>query len=103
MFLGGIGLVGRGDDTPLIYSTELAALFVDAGDAVAVAEADIDEPTTLGDLNFALADSNRVARRRFKKVLPGVINVRTDGKQIFSASRIPQGYLWESYLFQRQG
>jgi len=72
-------------------------LFVDAGDAEAVAAANIDEPTTLGDLDFALADSNTIARRRFKKVLPGIINVRTDGEEIYVYRRIQQYYQWEAY------
>lgn len=93
-FLGGIGRAGRGDE-PLVFSTEIAATFVDAGDDEAAAAA--DEPTTLGDLDFAKAASNTAARRRFKKVLPGIINVRTDGSRIFAARRVNAGYQWESY------
>lgn len=96
VFLGAIGLAGRGDE-PLLFSTALAALFTDAGDAAAVAAANIDEPTTLGDLNFALAASNTVARRRFKKILPGIINVRSNGEEMFAFRRVQQGYQWESY------
>ena len=102
VFLGGIGLAGRGDE-PLVFSTALAALFTDAGDAEAVADAaantgaDIEESTTLGDLDFSLAQSNKVARRRFKKILPGIINVRTDGEEMYAFRRVQQGYQWESY------
>ena len=96
VFLGAIGLAGRGDE-PLVFSTALAALFMDAGDAATVAAAGIDEPTTLGDLNFALAESNTVAHRRFKKVLPGIINVRTNGEQMYAFRRVQQGYQWVSY------
>lgn len=96
VFLGAIGLAGRGVE-PLVFSTALAALFTDAGDAAAVAAAGIDEPTTLGDLNFALAASNSVARQRFKKILPGIINVRTNGEEMYAFRRVQQGYQWESY------
>jgi competence protein ComEC len=96
VFLGAIGRAGRGS-APLVFSTALAALFTDAGDAAAVAGANIDEPTTLGDLDFAKAASNTVARRRFKKILPGIINVRTDGQEFYAYRRVQQGYQWESY------
>jgi hypothetical protein len=96
VFLGAIGLAGRGTE-PLVFSTAQAALFTDAGDAAAVAAAAIDELTTLGDLDFALAQSNTVARRRFKKVLPGIINVRTNGEEFYAFRRVQQGYQWESY------
>lgn len=96
VFLGTVGLAGRGP-APLVFSTALAALFTDAGDADAVAAAEIEEPTTLDDLNFELSESNTVARRRFKKILPGIINVRTDGSAIYAFRRVQQGYQWESY------
>ncbi len=93
-FLGAIGGAGRGAE-PLLFSTEIAALFVDSGDPAAVA--DTGTVTTLGDLDFAHAEANAEARRRFKKVLPGIINVRSDGDQIFAFRRVQQGYQWESY------
>ena len=96
MFLGGLGLAGRGE-APLVFSTALAATFLDTGDAAAIAAAAIEEPTTLGDLDFSQAASNVVARRRFKKILPGIINVRTDGEEMFAFRRVQQGYQWESY------
>lgn len=92
-FLGGVGLSGRGD-SPLIFSTEIAATFADAGDNTAVDE---NEPTTLGDLDFSTASSNKIARRRFKKVLSGIINVRTDGQEIYCARRVRASYQWELY------
>ena len=95
-FLGGIGLSGR-SKTPLLFSTEIAATFVDVGDAGAAAAAGIDEPITLGDLAFSTSAANTIARRRFKKALPGIINVRTDGKKIYAARRVKAGYQWESY------
>lgn len=94
IFLGSIGRSSR-VKKPLLFSTEIAATFVDAGDAEAVAEADLNEPTSLADLDFGEAFANRIARRRFKKTLPGIINVRTDGKRIYAARRVEGG--WESY------
>lgn len=92
-FLGGLGLAGR-SDSPLVFSTEIAATFADAGDSAAV---DNNEPTTLGDLDFSSASSNAIARRRFKKVLSGIINVRTDGNDIYCARRVRASYQWELY------
>ena len=95
-FLGAIGRAVRGKE-PLLFSTALSALFVDAGDAAHIAASNIDEPTTLGDLDFSVSNANTVARRRFKKLLPGIINVRTDGEDIYSYRRVQMGYQWESY------
>ena len=94
-FLGCIGKAGRGEE-PLIFSTELSALFVDAGDSDSVNHANV-ETTTLGDLDFTRSSSNTEARLRFKKVLPGIINVRTDGDKIYAYRRVQMGYQWESY------
>ncbi|MDC6403820.1 MULTISPECIES: ComEC/Rec2 family competence protein [Maribacter] len=95
VFLGGLGLAGRGK-MPLIFSTELSALFVDAGDVAAQIHSD-STVTTLGDLDFSDSLANTEARQRFKKVLPGIINVRTDGEKIFAFRRVQMGYQWESY------
>ncbi len=91
-FLGGLGLAGRGE-SPLVFSTEIAATFVDDSDAAV----DENEPTTLGDLDFSSAAANKEARRRFKKVLSGIINVRTDGQHMYSARRVRASYQWELY------
>ena len=95
LFLGGVGLAGR-SSKPLVFSTELAATFVDAGDDAAEPEDDV-QPTTLGDLDFSKSASNTIARRRFKKTLPGIINVRSSGDKIYAARRVAAGYPWESY------
>ena len=92
-FLGGVSLACRGK-SPLIFSTEIAATFSDAGDNAALAVA---EPTTLGDLDFSSSTANTTARRRFKKVLSGIINVRTDGEHIYTARRVIASYQWELY------
>ncbi|MEK6154071.1 MBL fold metallo-hydrolase [Flavobacteriaceae bacterium 3-367] len=95
VFLGGIGKAGRGKK-PLIFSTELSALFIDSGDPEAVDHSGV-AITTMGDLDFSQAASNKEARQRFKKILPGMINVRTDGEHIFAFRRVKMGYQWESY------
>jgi hypothetical protein len=93
-FLAAIGRASRGTD-PLVFSTELAALFVDAHDPDTTAASIADG---LGDLDFANDDNaSAEARRRFKKALPGIINVRTDGSVIYAFRRVQQGYGWESY------
>jgi competence protein ComEC len=97
-FLGGVGLAGRGA-TPLVFSTEIAATFVDAGDAAAVpapvagGDGDID----VADLDFATSEDNTLLRRRFKQTLPGIINVRTDGRVMYAARHVQAAYQWESY------
>jgi hypothetical protein len=93
-FLGAIGRASRTED-PLLFSTALAALFVDSGDPAAVA--DTGTTTTLGDLDFSQAAANTEARLRFKKLLPGIINVRTDGQKLYAFRRVQQSYGWESY------
>jgi len=93
-FLGAIGRASRGEE-PLLFSTEIAALFADLGDPDSVTDA--GSMTTLGDLDFSKSAANAEARLRFKKILPGIINVRTDGEQIFAFRRVQQGYQWESY------
>ena len=36
-------------------------------------------------------------RRRFKKRLNGIINVRTDGQHIYAARRVSANYQWVAY------
>jgi competence protein ComEC len=93
-FLGAIGRYSRSEE-PLLFSTEVAALFADIDDPNSVA--DEHTVTTLGDIDFSKSEGNIEARRRFKKVLPGIINVRTDGEYIYAFRRIQQAYQWESY------
>lgn len=93
-FLGAVGKNSRGEE-PLIFSTALAALFVDSGDPHA--HDDGDNTTTMDGLDFAKSSANSTARQRFKKVLPGIINVRTDGEKIYVYRRVQQHYQWESY------
>lgn len=88
-FLGSLGLASRSSE-PLIFSTELAATFVGDGDT-----ADPEEGPDIDDLDFTSPVDNATARKRFKLMLPGIINIRTDGKSIWAARRISGG--WESY------
>ena len=94
-FLSSIGRASRTDES-LLFSTALAALFVDDGDPAAVAAADSPE-TDISDFDFSQSAANVEARQRFKKVLPGIINVRTDGEKIYAFRRVKQHYQWESY------
>ncbi len=95
-FLGGIGLAGR-SKKPLVFSTEIAATFKDFGSDPGENQSNIDTKSTLGDLDFSTSSANAIARHRFKKILPGIINVRTDGKMIYAFRRVQAGYQWESY------
>jgi hypothetical protein len=94
-FLGSIGRHSSGPE-PLIFSTELAALFVDAQDPDALANSDAD--VDVHDLAFD--DDGAVPldpHQRFKKILPGIINVRSDGRHLYAYRRVQQGYQWEAY------
>lgn len=95
-FLAAIGRASRGS-SPLLFSTEIAALFVDAGDVDAVAAAAADDDRTLEDLDFADSTANEEARQIFKKRLPGIINVRSDGQALYAFRRVQASYDWESY------
>ncbi|WP_257212872.1 hypothetical protein [Maribacter sp. 4U21] len=39
-------------------------------------------------LDFSSSAANAEARQRFKKILPGIINVRTDGENIYAFRRV---------------
>jgi competence protein ComEC len=98
VFLGGLGLAGHGT-APLVFATEIAATFVDAGDDEAVPPSTPAGEIGFGDLDFAHSTiiANTEAHRRFKRILPGIINVRTDGHEIYAFRRVQTGYQWESY------
>ncbi len=89
-FLGTIGNVSR-SNKPLLFSTELVALFVVDKDA-AQEDADYDANPT----DFAATGQ---ARRRFKKRLNGMINIRTDGNDIYCARRVkPKNIQFVTYM-----
>ena len=93
-FLGGIGKAGRAGQH-LIFSTEIAATFTEAGEQdepVAEVPEDADP-----DLMFSTTLLNSQARKRFKKALSGIINVRSNGHELYAARRVTASYQWESY------
>jgi competence protein ComEC len=92
VFIGAIGQVSR-STMPLVFSTEIAATFVETGVKEERATKDMD----LKDLNLHAPDANSLARNLFKRRLHGMINVRTDGKNLYAARRVAAGYAWESY------
>lgn len=93
-FLGAIGKTGRADQH-LIFSTEIAATFTESSETeepVENASGDTDS-----GLMFSTASLNSEARKRFKKVLSGIINVRSNGRELYAARRVTANYQWESY------
>lgn len=87
-FLGTIGGVSR-STKPLVFSTELVAQFVvdkDAEQPDADDDVDPTDPHKLGQ-----------ARRRFKKRLNGLVNIRTDGNNIYCARRVSASYQFVTY------
>ena len=65
------------------FSTEIAANFVEIDNGLdSVSQPEIRQPTP---------------RELFKRRLHGMINVRTDGKQIYAARRVAAGYMSEYY------
>lgn len=93
-FLGALGRASRSSKA-LIFSTEIAATFVEAGQEE-VPVPGVPEDIS-ADLMFSTAHLNSQARARFKKKLSGIINVRSNGTEIFAARRVAAGYQWESY------
>lgn len=87
-FLGAVGKHSRSVE-PLIFSTELVAMFAVDTDAEAPDADDDADPTDAAMLGQA--------RRRFKKRLNGLINVRTDGRDIYCARRVAAGYQFVTY------
>jgi beta-lactamase superfamily II metal-dependent hydrolase len=84
-FLGTVGQRSRGEK-PLLFSTALSAVFGKAERSEFQEEVDLHGDSTLAD--------NDVKRDLFQKLLPGIINVRTDGHQIHAATRVLTGYWW---------
>ena len=90
-FIAAVGLASR-SSRPLVFSTEIAATFVADSETAAPADG-----TAIDGLDFSTAVGNEVARKRFKLLLPGIINVRTDGKALYAFRRVNAVYQWESY------
>ena len=83
--LGAVGQRSR-SDMPLLFSTALSAVFSKAERSSHQDAVDAHGDSTPAD--------NEVKRELFQKLLPGVINVRTDGHQIHAATRVQTGYWW---------
>jgi hypothetical protein len=90
VLLGAIGATSR-SHSPLLFSTEIAATFLEA------TTTDTPDSETLDTLDTAAPDVNDRARRLFKRRLHGMINVRSSGTQMYAARRVATGYWWESY------
>jgi hypothetical protein len=93
VFVGAVGRASRSSE-PLIFSTKIAATFVE--------EQEKETEPAEGEDRLELLDSTQpnadaIARRGFKKVLNGMINVRTDGNELYAARRVTASYKWESY------
>jgi hypothetical protein len=83
VFIGAIGKDSRSDE-PLVFSTEIAATFVEARGVEVTGGASTDP-------------WGAAARTLFKRHLHGMINVRTDGQSLYAARRVAAGYWWEAY------
>lgn len=91
-FVGAVGRYSRSDQ-PLVFSTEIAANFVEADQSAQ--DSTIAEASPPGEAT-AFAESAR-ERLLFKRRLHGMINVRTDGQQLYAARRVAASYWWEAY------
>ncbi len=93
-FLGALGRAGRSEQH-LLFSTEIAATFgIDRSNPIILPETAHD-----ADPSLRYSDSllNREARTRFIKKLSGIINVRSNGRELYAARRVTASYQWESY------
>ncbi len=84
-FLGAVGRYARSAE-PLVYSTALSAVFGKADQTDHQRSVD-----TRADSNPA---DNHAKRELFHKLLPGIINIRTDGTELHAATRVQTGYWW---------
>ncbi len=93
-FLGALGRAGRSEHH-LLFSTEIAATFgVDKKNPIVLPEPADDMDDSLRYSDSAL---NSEARQRFIKKLSGIINVRSNGTELYAARRVTASYQWESY------
>jgi beta-lactamase superfamily II metal-dependent hydrolase len=87
-FIGAVGKVSRSRE-PLIFSTELVAQFA--------VDSDAEAPDADDEVDPIHASMLGQARRRFKKRLNGIINIRTDGTDLYCARRVAAGYQFVTY------
>jgi competence protein ComEC len=91
VFVGGVGQASR-STSPLVFSTEIAATFVEVGEGT-----DTRGEASLDEVDASTPEGSAQARWLFKRRLHGMINIRTDGQKLFAARRVAAGYWWESY------
>jgi hypothetical protein len=84
-FLGAAGRYSRGRE-PLLFSTALSAVFGKAERQTHQRNVDAHGDSTDTD--------NEAKRELFRKLLPGIINIRTDGTELHAATRVQTGYCW---------
>ncbi|MEZ4299051.1 MAG: MBL fold metallo-hydrolase [Polyangiaceae bacterium] len=89
VFTGAIGRVSR-SQAPLVFSTEIGGRFVE------LSAAQPDTPPAGAPEGERASRYERPARL-FKRSLHGMINVRTDGRDLYAARRVAASYQWESY------
>jgi len=90
-FLGANGLTSRSNE-PLLFSTEIAATFAEAGQKV-------QKYIKLSDKRKKKLTQKdaKILKGLFIKKLNGLINVRTNGKHMFAARRYGGENQWEMY------
>lgn len=93
IFLGAVSRCSR-SETPLVFATEIAANFSEIGVSQPQGEDSRGEEDREGG-DARAADA--VSRRLFKRRLHGMINVRTDGTNLYAARRVAASYVWEAY------
>lgn len=93
-FIGATGQVSRSDE-PLIFSTELARTYESLAE---VDKATLQQILDMSQEEMGILDEGTFGKLRtlFKSRLPGMINVRTNGKQIYAMRRVATGYWWVS-------
>lgn len=88
-FLAAIGNVSRANS--LVFSTKIARNFREVGEKLQQIKLTPEEMRNLPD------SALEKFRRLFKRRLHGMINVRTDGNEIYAARRVASAHWWESY------
>ena len=91
VFIGAAGSVSRSAG-PLIFAVKIAANFIEAVD-----KGKPSPHAKLDKLDPLAPDSDSQAKILYKRRLHGMINVRTDGKNLFAARRVMGANPWESY------
>lgn len=93
VFLGAVSRSSR-SEAPLVFATEVAANFSEIGVSQGQGEDGGGEDEGVGRDARAV---DAVSRRLFKRRLHGMINVRTDGTDLYAARRVATSYVWEAY------